>query len=95
MTVFEDAVPVKENIESAVRQRLHQSPYGELRRLRCSWHAGKLILRGPVSCYYLKQLAQQQVQGLVGVEAIDNRVTVCGRSNLWGSRDEFRSGRVV
>ncbi len=67
---------MKERIEAAVRDRLLQSSYGVVRRLGCRWHNGRLVLRGPVPSYYLKQVAQEQVQGLEGVEAIENRVIV-------------------
>jgi hypothetical protein len=78
----------KDMIEAMARDRLGRSPYRELRRLECSWDDGQLILCGAVSSYYLKQLAQCLVQGLEGVEAIDNQVVVHQRPEAWGFRNE-------
>jgi hypothetical protein len=38
---------------------LKASGYAELGRLACEYHEGMLVLRGTVSSYYMKQLAQQ------------------------------------
>ena len=56
--------------------RLRQAPYLELRHVNCTFHDGILILQGQVSSYYLRQMAQTVVQGLEGVEAIDNQLEV-------------------
>jgi len=41
-----------------VCQALSLSPYRSLRSLTCEVVRGKLVLRGTVATYYLKQLAQ-------------------------------------
>lgn len=56
--------------------RLRQAPYLELRQVVCSFQHGVLQLQGNVSSYYLRQVAQALVQGLDGVEAIDNQLEV-------------------
>jgi osmotically-inducible protein OsmY len=70
---------VAEEISSAeahAEARLRQAPYLELRQVTCTCRAGVLHLRGTVSSYYLRQVAQALVQGLDGVEAIDNQLDV-------------------
>jgi osmotically-inducible protein OsmY len=42
----------------------------------CDYHEGALILRGDVPSYFLKQLAQEAVRGVEGVEEIVNRIQV-------------------
>jgi osmotically-inducible protein OsmY len=65
-----------EDRAEAAAARLRQGLYLELRQVECSWHTGVLQLRGHVSSYYLRQIAQTLVQGLDGVEAIDNQLEV-------------------
>ena len=52
------------------------SPYAEVRRVACEFHEGMLSLRGRVSSYYLKQIAQTVVLGMEGVEEIHNQLEV-------------------
>lgn len=70
-------------IEAEMRARLLRSPYGELRRVTGDFHEGILTLRGRVSSFYLKQIAQSLVQRLEGVERIVNRVEVTGPNSMW------------
>ncbi len=63
-------------ISESAAARLRQGPYLELRQAAISWQKGILALRGHVSSYYLRQIAQTLVQGLDGVEAIDNQLEV-------------------
>jgi len=46
------------------------------RQIACEYHEGTLILRGQVSSFYEKQLAQEAVRTLEGVEQIVNRIEV-------------------
>jgi len=63
-------------IADAVAARLRQAPYLELRHVNCTFQEGILYLQGHVSSYYLRQIAQALIQGLEGVEAIDNQLEV-------------------
>lgn len=65
------AVPV---VLEAATARLRAAAYCGLRQVELEWHDGILTLRGPVPSYTVKQLAQARLQGLVGVEAIENRL---------------------
>jgi osmotically-inducible protein OsmY len=57
-------------------RRLRSNPYLALKNVSCDSLDGRLILRGCVPSYYLKQIAQQAVASLEGVERIDNQIEV-------------------
>jgi osmotically-inducible protein OsmY len=63
-------------VQSEAQNLLEQSNYLALRRLRCEFHDGRLVLNGRVPTYYLKQVAQTIVRQLPAVRRIDNRVDV-------------------
>ena len=78
----------------AAEARLLRSRYAEIRRVSCDFHRGTLTLRGYVSRYYLKQIAQNIVGQLAGVVEIDNQVQVATRHDpLQTGRPSFRSTR--
>jgi osmotically-inducible protein OsmY len=66
----------RRSIEAAAKADLWHSPYPELRRVTCEYYEGILTLRGHVSSYYMKQIAQTIVQHVEGVERVVNRVEV-------------------
>ncbi len=51
-------------------------PYLALENIFCDSLGGVLALRGCLPTYYLKQIAQEVVARLEGVEAIDNQIQV-------------------
>lgn len=65
-----------EFIVSAGMQRLRESPYSAVRRLSCDFADGVLTLRGHVASFFHKQVAQQSVSGLEGVDQINNQIIV-------------------
>jgi osmotically-inducible protein OsmY len=67
-------------IAEIARSRLRASAYASVRTLQCEHHEGVLVLRGRVSSYYLKQMAQEAVRNLHGVELILNAVEVVSRN---------------
>ena len=56
--------------------RLRNSGYPELHLVSCEFHEGVLSLRGHVSSFYLKQIAQTLIRGLAGVGEVNNRLEV-------------------
>jgi hypothetical protein len=66
------AVRIREIAEG----RLRDSSYWPVRTICCDYQEGVLILRGRVSAYYLKQIAQAAVSELDGVLEIANRIEV-------------------
>jgi osmotically-inducible protein OsmY len=55
---------------------LRSNPYLALKNVSCDYRDGVLILRGCLPSYYLKQIAQEAVASLEGVERIDNQIQV-------------------
>jgi osmotically-inducible protein OsmY len=57
-------------------RRLRSHPYLALKNVACDYQGGVLALRGCLPSYYLKQIAQEAVASLAGVERIDNQIQV-------------------
>ena len=55
---------------------LEQSPHVPHRSLRFETNQGQVTLRGVVRSYYQKQMAQEVLLGLEGVEHIENQLEV-------------------
>jgi len=66
----------EQTVAMAAETRLRHSPYLELRQVECSCTRGILTLSGQVSSYYLRQVAQTQVQDIDGVRGILNELVV-------------------
>jgi osmotically-inducible protein OsmY len=58
---------------------LEESPYISRRKLRFETHRGRVTLRGVVGTYFQKQMAQECVRKIDGVNHIDNELEVCWR----------------
>jgi osmotically-inducible protein OsmY len=69
-------VKQRQAIEALVEARMRQSGYYELREVSCDFHEGVLTLRGCVTSYHLKQLAQSLALSLEGVEELNNKLEV-------------------
>lgn len=65
-----------DTIAIAAVHRLHSSHNMELKRVLCEVRTGTLNIRGQVSSYYLKQVAQELVRPIAGVERIVNHLIV-------------------
>jgi hypothetical protein len=76
--VLEDRRQKDGAARDAAMRRLERSSYLQLRHIRCHVRHGVLRLLGSVSSYYLRQIAQVTVQGLPGIDAIDNQLEVAG-----------------
>ena len=59
-----------------VRVLMREAPYHCLKQVACDFHEGVLTLRGRVPSFYLKQIAQELVANLVGVEVLRNHLDV-------------------
>jgi osmotically-inducible protein OsmY len=60
----------------AAMHRLRSSHNMELKRILCEVRTGILTIRGRVHSYYLKQLAQELVRPVAGVNRIVNQLEV-------------------
>jgi hypothetical protein len=63
-------------VPSRTAAALRQSPIPALRKLSVEECDGAVVLRGSVSSYYLKQLAQETVMPTLAGRELLNRVTV-------------------
>lgn len=68
-------------IEEEADKRIQGSLYPELRRVLCNYRHGILTLYGVVSSFHVRQIAQELVQGLEGIEVIDNQLVVAGKGS--------------
>lgn len=64
------------SINELAERRLRSNPYLALKSVSCDCLDGVLFLEGCLPTYYLKQLAQEIVGGLQGVDRIDNQIQV-------------------
>ena len=56
--------------------RLREQPYQAIRALSCEYEQGTLFLRGKLPSFHQKQLAQEAVGGLEGVDQVVNETAV-------------------
>jgi len=66
-------------LDDRVLTALEQNPHIRRRNLRFETEQGRVTLRGVVGTYYQKQMAQEAVRRVEGVEQIANELEVC-----WG-----------
>ena len=64
------------SIQAEAQSRLRRSGYHELHLVSCEFHEGVLTLRGRVSSFHLKQVAQTLIRDLDGAEEVNNRLEV-------------------
>jgi hypothetical protein len=64
------------SIEGMAETRLHQSNDVELRQIRCNYRRGILTLYGTVSNFHVRQIAQELIKDLEGIDIIDNQIEV-------------------
>jgi hypothetical protein len=62
--------------DKIAEQIFESSPYHAVRFLKCDYCDGVLTIQGRLPSYYLKQTAQNAVQGLDGVKRIVNLAEV-------------------
>jgi osmotically-inducible protein OsmY len=59
-----------------LRSELVTNPYVGRRNLRFEANEGRVVLRGTVQTFYEKQMAQEVVRRIDGVDQVDNLVEV-------------------
>jgi len=64
------------SIKDLAERSLHSNPYLALKNISCDYLDGVLFLHGCLPSYYLKQLAQEAVSDLAGVDRIENHIEV-------------------
>lgn len=63
-------------IEALVQSRLRATPYPSIQRLNCDFANGQLFLHGRVPSFFEKQVAQEALADLEGIDQIVNGVEV-------------------
>jgi hypothetical protein len=63
-------------IAETAETRLRKNSFLALRNIACNYAGGVLTLTGYLPSYYLKQVAQEIVAGVPGVQRVVNRVEV-------------------
>ena len=64
-------------LNDRVLTALECNPYIARRNLRFETSAGRVILRGVVDTYFQKQMAQEAIRHIDGVDEIANELEVC------------------
>jgi hypothetical protein len=72
----QDRCSERYGVADAVRVCLRKSPYSEIRDLSYDFDHGVLVLRGRLSSYYEKQLAQVVIARLPGISQLVNEIEV-------------------
>jgi osmotically-inducible protein OsmY len=71
--------PSIDDVVEIAQGRLRNSPYMAIRTVSCDFENGVLLLRGRLRSFHYKQLAQEAVRRLAGVEQIVNAIEVIDR----------------
>jgi osmotically-inducible protein OsmY len=66
----------KQVVEREAQLRLRKSGYRQLHLISCEFHGSVLTLRGRVSTFHMKQVAQTLIRGMKGVAEINNQLEV-------------------
>ena len=72
----------KQTVQVEAQSRLRKSGYRELHLISCDFHEGVLTLRGRISSFYLKQVAQELIRRLDGAEEVNNRLEVAAAPSV-------------
>jgi len=70
--MYDPDTPLQEQASCAISA----SPYVDQRKLRLEAHDGRVTLRGTVNTYYQKQMAQEALRSVAGIEEIENELEV-------------------
>ena len=65
-----------ESLSERVDNALHQNPYLFGKRLRFEADGSHVVLRGTVRSFFQKQMAQEAIRKVAGVETIENHLDV-------------------
>jgi osmotically-inducible protein OsmY len=63
-------------LHTRISTTIETSPYLKSRNLRFETHEGRVVLRGVVNSYYQKQMAQEALRRVQGIDHIENHLEV-------------------
>jgi osmotically-inducible protein OsmY len=66
-----------DRFEQKVSYALRQSPHLQSHNLRFEASEGRVTLRGQVNSWYQKQMAQETLLRLEGIDCVENQLEVC------------------
>lgn len=64
------------SLDSLISAAIQQHPHLRRRKLHFENNEGRVVLRGVVSSYYQKQMAQEALRRVDGVDHIENQLEV-------------------
>lgn len=67
---------MKPTVVQEAQTKLNASSHRFTRSVECDYADGILKIRGKVPSFYLKQTAQSLIQGIDGVDRVDNEIVV-------------------
>lgn len=70
-------IQLDERFEEKVSSALRQNPHLQTRNLRFEASEGRVTLRGQVNSWYQKQMAQESLLRLDGIDRVENHLEVC------------------
>jgi osmotically-inducible protein OsmY len=65
-------------LHDVVSTAIANHPHLPLRRMKVEAGEGRVVLKGTVRSYYHKQMAQEMLRRIDGVQAIENHLEVSG-----------------
>ncbi len=65
-----------DELAERIKRAILLNPYLPKRRVRVETHAGRVVLKGVVHSYFQKQMAQEVLRKIEGVEEISNELEV-------------------
>jgi osmotically-inducible protein OsmY len=65
-----------DSLDSLISTTIQKNPYLKSRNLRFENKAGRVVMHGVVHSYYHKQMAQEALRRLEGVDQVENRLEV-------------------
>jgi len=75
--IFKDGKMANGPLADRVSSVLERNPHLPYRTLRFEAAEGRVVLRGVVRTYYQKQMAQEVLKTVDGVNEIENQLEVC------------------
>jgi osmotically-inducible protein OsmY len=70
-------IQLDERFEEKVSSALRQNPHLQTRHLRFEASEGRVTLRGQVNSWYQKQMAQETLLRMDGIDRVENQLEVC------------------
>jgi len=67
---------IEKPLDSLISKAIQKSPHLKYRNVQFETQEGRVVLRGTVGSYYQKQMAQETLRRVEGVDQIENHLEV-------------------